>query len=167
VKAGAENLEYEQAVSVVTELCDRLRYQKDATLDEIKAEGERIEKQMQEKYQVLVPLTPRFTRALEVRREAQMNRDATVIAAAIYSFRYFNNRWPETIDDALTSFEPKPICRDYYGHGFVYRIVENAPLLYAVGPNGVDDGGRGSRYESDADTNAAGDDVLFLVGEPK
>jgi tRNA A-37 threonylcarbamoyl transferase component Bud32 len=164
--ADAKTLGYEQAVSIITEFCDRLRVQQNASFLEIKAEGDRMEKQLEDEHPALILLMPTFTRALELLREARMNRDATVIAVAIGVFRHTQGEWPESIDDALALFELEPYHRNYYGHDFVYRIVDNEPLLYAVGPNGIDDGGQGRRYESKSDTaNASGDDVLFLVPE--
>jgi hypothetical protein len=91
-----------------------------------------------------------------------MNRDATVITAAIYAFRDTRGHWPENIDQALDSFSISPFTRLYYGRDFVYLIKDGIPFLYTVGPNGIDEGGRGQRFESGIEENAAGDDVLFL-----
>jgi hypothetical protein len=91
-----------------------------------------------------------------------MNRDATVIAVAIHAFRNANGRWPGSIDEALESSPQKPLSRSYYGRGFVYRIEAGEPLLYTVGPNGVDDGGRGRPFRVEVDREVRGDDVLFL-----
>jgi hypothetical protein len=144
---------------------DQLRVQQDVSFYEIRTEGERVFRALQDNHPALYPLMPNYQRALELRREAQMNRDATVITVAISVFRHSQGVWPVSIDDALTSIEPKPLCRDYYGYDFVYRIVDDTPLLYAVGPNGIDNGGRGLRYESKskARSEGAADDVLFLV----
>lgn len=162
--ADADSLDYEEAISIITKLSDRLRVQQDATFREIRAEGDLVEKQLLG-HPALGPMMPNYTIALESLREARMNRDATVIAVAISVFRHSQGMWPESIDDALASFEPQPFYRDYYGHDFVYRIVDDTPLLYAVGPNGIDNGGRGRRFESksEARSEGASDDVLFLV----
>ncbi len=163
--ADADALDYEQAISIITELCDRLRVQQNASFREIRAEGDRVMRELQDNHPALDPLMPNFTRALELLREAQMNRDAMVIAVAISVFRHSQGVWPESIDDALTLFEPEPYCRNYYGHDFVYRIVNDEPLLYAVGSDRVDNGGRGFRFESrrEARSEGAADDVLFVV----
>jgi hypothetical protein len=163
--ADADALDYEQAISVITELYDRLRVQQDASFREIRTQGDQVMREFQEDHPALDPMMPNLTRALEIRREAQLNRDATVIAVAISAFRYSQGAWPESIDDALTAIEPEPLGRDYYGRDFVYRIVDDAPLLYVIGSNRGDDGGRGFRYESrrEARSEGAADDVLFLV----
>lgn len=165
--ADAKTLEYEVAIAIVTEMCDRLRTSANKSFREIKDEGDRVYKQIEENHPVLMPLVPNFTYALVVRREAQMNWDATVIAAAILSWRSSIGKWPNSIDEALSSFDLKPFCRDYYGSDFVYRIVDDAPLLYTVGPNGIDDGGQGSRFKSRNDAGVIGDDVLFLSPSKK
>jgi len=161
--ADANALDYEQAISIITELCNRVRVQQNASFREIRAEGDRVMRELQDNHPALRSLMPDFTRALELLRESQMNWDATVIAVALGVFQHSKGGWPASIDDALIAFEPEPFYRNYYGHDFVYRIIDGAPLLYAVGPNNIDDGGRGRRYEDRRDTSAAGDDVLFLV----
>lgn len=163
MNADADALDYDQAISIITELYDRLRVQQDVTFREIRAEGDRVEKRLQDDHPALNPLMPNLTRAIELRREAQMNRDATVIAVAIGVFRHSNGGWPESIHDALASFELEPYYRNYYGHDFIYKIVDAAPLLYVVGPNGVDEGGRGRRFEDKGEPSDTGDDVLFLA----
>jgi len=163
--ADADALDFEQAISIITELCDQLRVQQNASFREIRTEGDRVFGELQDNHPALFPLMPNYQRALELLREAQMNRDATVITVAISVFRHSQGVWPESIDDALTLIGPEPFCRDYYGHDFIYRIVDDAPLLYAVGPNEIDNAGRGRRYESksEARIEGAADDVLFLA----
>jgi hypothetical protein len=148
-------------VSIVTEVCSVLRMPWNATSDEIAARIRQLELSLAS-HPALRPLLPSFTRAVELRREGSMNRDATVVAVAIFAFRDARGRWPGSIDEALASFPVSPYSRACYGHDFVLRIVEGAPLLYAVGPNGIDDAGRGRPFESGVEPNAAGDDVLFL-----
>ena len=160
----AASLDHEEAISVITELCDRLRSQRNASFREIRTEGDRLMKQLRDKHPALYPVMPNLILAIELRREAQMNRDATVIAVAISAHRHSNGGWPKSIDDALASFEPKPYYRNYYGHDFVYKIVNDEPLLYTVGPNGIDDGGHGFRFGSrNTDRAAVLDDLLFLL----
>ena len=161
LKADADALHYEQAVSMITELCDLLRSPEAGSFDEVESRSRQVEQSFAS-HPALGPLLPSFTRVLELRREGHMNRDATVIAVAIYAFRDAHGRWPQSIDEALASFPVSPYCRTYYGHDFVLRIVDGAPWLYAVGPNGIDDAGRGRPFESGIERNAASDDVLFL-----
>jgi tRNA A-37 threonylcarbamoyl transferase component Bud32 len=162
MKADAAALEYDQAVSIVTDLCNLLRLPEEAPTEEIE-ERHRQAEQSIASHPALAFLMPNFRRALELRREDRMNRDATVIVVAIHAFRDASHRWPQSIDEALASFPVSPYSRTYYGHDFVYRIVEGAPLLYAVGPNGIDDGGRGHWYRSSVEAEGVGDDVLFLA----
>ena len=162
--ADANTLDFEQAVSFITELCSQLHVTQDTSFRKIKDYSERL-RIIKESHPALSVMMPDFTRALELRRETQMNRDATVITVAIWSFQQSTGWWPESIDDALASFDLKPYFRNYYGQDFVYKIVHDMPLLYVIGPNGIDDGGRGRRFGSKANTRnkGAADDVLFLV----
>jgi tRNA A-37 threonylcarbamoyl transferase component Bud32 len=159
---NAADLDFDQAVAIVTQLTNYILTGPNATLAEIKAEGERMD-QLLADYPALTPLMPNFTRAMELRRLAQMNRDATVIAVAICAHQEEKGVWPTSIDEALVSSGPQPRERGYFGSDFVYRVLDGRPLLYAVGPNGVDDAGRGHLYEADEKNDAIGDDVLFLA----
>lgn len=161
MKRDAESLGYEEAVSIVTQGCDLLRLPESTPLEEVAAKNERVER-LYADHPILAVVTPSFLRAIELQRELRVNRDASVIATAIFAFRDDHRRWPRTLDEALASFPVAPSDRAPYGHDFVYRIVDDAPLLYAVGRNGIDDGGRGRPFESKADGTAPGDDVLFL-----
>jgi len=158
----AGTLDFEQAISIVTDLCVRLHVRPDLSFREIEEENARV-LALKEEHPALHGLVPNFTRALELRQETRMNRDATVIALAIGVFRHSTDRWPERIDDALAIVEPQPLHRGYYGHDFIYRIVDDSPLLYTVGPNGIDDGGRGRPYGSQDADSVEGDDVLFII----
>jgi len=158
----AADLDFDQAVAIVTQLTNYLLTGPDATLAEIKAEGEKMD-QLLAGHPAIAPLMPNFTRAMELRRLAQMNRDAMVIAVAICAYLEEKGVWPTSIDEALASSGPQPRERSYFGSDFVYRVLDDRPLLYAVGPNGIDDAGRGHLYEANEKSDANGDDLLFLA----
>jgi len=159
--AEAKAIDYEQTLSLAQEYYDVLRTHKDATFQELKAKGEKIAQSIKS-HVALTWLLPDFTGALEVRLRGQMNRDATVMALAIFAFRDAHGRWPKSLDEALGLFPKKPYCRTYYGHDFIYRTMNGDPLLYTVGPNGIDDAGQGRRFELGLKEEKGGDDVLFL-----
>lgn len=89
-----------------------------------------------------------------------MNRDASIVTAAICSYRCAHCRWPDSLDQALASFEVKPVAMSYYDHGFIYRLEQGQPLLYVVGADFIDDGGR-RRYERTVNTDPY-DDVFIM-----
>jgi hypothetical protein len=162
MKAEAKAIEYEHALALIQEYYDVLRTHRDATFQELKVKSEQIEQSIKS-HPALTWLIPDFINALRIRLTAKMNRDATVIATAIYAFRDGYGRWPKSLDEALGPFPKKPYCRTYYGHDFIYRIVNDGPLLYTVGPNGIDDSAQGRRFELGLVKDVVGDDVLFLV----
>jgi tRNA A-37 threonylcarbamoyl transferase component Bud32 len=167
MKADADALEYDEAIAIVSGLCDLLRLPDDGSGQEIDA-ARRLASKAAVAHPALSAFAPDFSRAVEQRRRCRMNRDATVIAMAIHTFQDAHGRWPMSLDEALANGVDPPVSREYYDRDFVYRIVEGRPLLYAVGPNGVDDGGRGRPYEAQEEAGAAGDDVLFLApGRPQ
>lgn len=75
-------------------------------------------------------------------RRHQAERNATAALLAIMAYRAEHNRWPATLAEAtpgdLARFRPDP-----FGAGeLVYRVDSGRPLLYSVGMNGEDDGGK-------------------------
>ena len=73
-------------------------------------------------------------------------RNAARVTLAMHAFRNEHNRWPETLAEA-TADEAMDIRQDPFSGGeFVYKVRNGQPIVYSVGLNGRDDGGRvGSR----------------------
>jgi hypothetical protein len=80
------------------------------------------------------------------RRSLIMSRDAIFIALALCRYRDVHGRWPESVEEAVDQSDPKPMRTEYYGAPFVYRIVDGYPLLYALGDDFEDNGGRPGAY---------------------
>lgn len=68
--------------------------------------------------------------------------DGTVLSAAICQYRYAHGHWPTSLNEVLSDAAPKMSRTEYYGSPFIYRIVDDWPLLYYVGWDGKDNGGR-------------------------
>jgi len=74
--------------------------------------------------------------------QLQAEIEGTILSAAICEYRVANGHWPVSLNDVLPDTAPKMSRTEYYGSPFIYRIVDDWPLLYYVGDDGKDNGGR-------------------------
>jgi len=66
-------------------------------------------------------------------------------AAALAACRYRNDHgtWPESLDALVPGYIDKVPLDPMTGKPLVYRIEETGIVVYSIGENGVDDGGKG------------------------
>lgn len=91
---------------------------------------------------------------LFLRTEAE--RRATVLLLALHNQRNRNGDWPATLDDIKPAW-----CRTdpFSGRDFVYELRDGSPVLYCVGFDGEDNGGRhDARYSQ----RQPGSDFVFF-----
>jgi hypothetical protein len=153
-------LEYEYSLAAIQRITDSQRGGDLLTFREIEAMGQRLDKDRADPR--VFPVIPNSSRVFALRRRLQLQRDGAIITTAIYSYRHCHGEWPDSIDAALREFPAQPACRNYYGHDFVYRVTDNKPILYVVGPNETDDGGDGHLVYRRRESGTGGDDVLIL-----
>jgi hypothetical protein len=98
-------------------------------------------------------LLPAVSSALDAEQRTAATLDLTRLALALAAYRAEHAEYPDTLDQLVpTDIETVP--RDRFTAGpLVYRRTGEGYLLYSVGPNGQDDGGRGQTEQ------LAGDDV--------
>lgn len=154
------DLNYAELITAITDNARIAQEHHDATFGEL----DELSAQIDELFPVPAEALDFFrtSHASTIRgwRRAQMNRDASILTAAICAYRCAHGRWPDSLDQALASFEVKPVAMSYYGHGFIYRLEQGHPLLYVVGADFTDDGGR-SWYEQTVYTDR--DDDVFIM----
>jgi hypothetical protein len=88
-----------------------------------------------------------------LQRRAVTERNATRLVLRVHAFQSRHRRWPKDLKEA-TNGVPSTIRRDpFSGRDMVYRIVNGQPLIYSVGSDGDDDGGKpaadGKRWSDD------------------
>lgn len=88
-------------------------------------------------------------------RQLKAERNAVRIVLRLHAYHAEHGNWPKTLADA-TKGAPSPIRRDpFSGKDMVYRVVDGRPLLYSVGRDGDDDGGKpaadGKRWSAEGD----------------
>ncbi len=74
-------------------------------------------------------------------REWLADRNATRLVLLLHAFKARTGRWPSDLTEAIAG-KSDEFRRDPFETDLIYRIVDGQPLLYSVGRNGVDDGGR-------------------------
>jgi hypothetical protein len=82
------------------------------------------------------------------------------LAFALAAYRAEHKRYPDKLDELAPGYLAEVPSDLFSGKALIYRHAENGYLLYSVGANGRDDGGRGS-----ADT-PRGDDIHVRMPLP-
>lgn len=94
------------------------------------------------RYILVTVLTPSLTHAAHLAEIATQHRDVTVAAIALELYRREHGHWPESLDALAPRYLPKVPVDRFTGKPLNYRRVGGQPLLYSVGVDRDDDGGR-------------------------
>lgn len=71
-----------------------------------------------------------------------MLRDAALVSIALELFRRRHEGWPERLEELVPAFLPALPLDQFDGQPLRYRLVDGKPLLYSIGEDRDDDGGR-------------------------
>ncbi|MFQ5489312.1 MAG: hypothetical protein ACE5GE_01210 [Phycisphaerae bacterium] len=93
-------------------------------------------------------------------------RNATLAALALSAFRGQHGRYPEALTELdLTNARPvDPYCGELLRYA---RVRDGGFVLYSVGPNLTDDGGRPHRVDEKTGTTALDGDYCFHLPRPE
>jgi hypothetical protein len=69
-------------------------------------------------------------------------RDATLVALASELYHRRHGSWPKKLEELVPDLLPAVPPDRFTGGPLLYRIVDGRPLLYSVGPDKKDDGGK-------------------------
>jgi hypothetical protein len=83
-----------------------------------------------------------------------------IVAFALARFLRDNGKYPEKLDALIPKYLPQVPKDIFSGKTLIYRPEGNGYLLYSVGVNGKDDGGRGP------DDQPPGDDLVVRMPMP-
>lgn len=106
---------------------------------------------------LLAPAVRKVADAADRSRQTQANTQA---AFALALHRREKGAYPATLAALAPDYLPAPPADLFSGKELVYKPGAGGVLLYSVGPNGVDDGGRG------ADAEPRGDDLDVRLAAP-
>jgi len=108
-------------------------------------------------------LFPAFEKVLEAEDRSEQTEHNLHVAFVLAAYHYDHGRYPATLEDLAPKYLEKIPNDLFSGQPLTYKPDANGYLLYSVGPNGIDDDGRGY------DDEPRGDDlsVRMPVPEPK
>ena len=88
---------------------------------------------------------------------------ATAAALAALRFKNDTGAWPETLDALVPQYLSAVPVDPFSGKPLIYTTLEGGIVVYSVGLNGIDDGGRGSGLSIEKDRDAPYYDTGFRV----
>jgi len=80
--------------------------------------------------------------AIDAQAHNEANLGLLRVGLSLEQYHARNGKWPESLDALAPAFDgdvPKDPCS---GHPFIYKPSGTSLLLYSIGTNGTDDGGR-------------------------
>jgi hypothetical protein len=93
-------------------------------------------------YGPILEFLPPSTDLAIIKESATQQNDATLVAIALELYRRRNNEWPNSLGELVPEYLPAVPIDRFSGGPIGYTIVNGMPLLYSVGADHDDDGGR-------------------------
>jgi len=113
---------------------------------------------------ILAFFMPTLSRAVVLQKEYRAGTDVERAAFALAAFHAETGRWPEGLAELTPKYLPAEPLDRFTGRPLVYRPRPGGYVLYSVGINGLDDGGRCREDAPDDDGEAY--DIVASVGKP-
>ena len=107
-------------------------------------------------------LLPTYTKVAEADNRTRVACATSVAALACERYRRQYGRWPESLAAIPRDILPQVPEDPYTGRPLAYRLTDDGAVVYAVGSNGVDDGG----VTLDS-TGKPGTDIGFRLFDPQ
>lgn len=96
------------------------------------------------------------------RRAHDARASATRLVLCLFAYQRQHKAWPASLRDATVD-EASSVRKDPFSDDeFVYRIADGQPLLYSIGADGVDNGGKYDPYDHYGDSS----DLVFWPPAP-
>jgi tetratricopeptide (TPR) repeat protein len=110
---------------------------------------------------LIAMMLPAFYKVQQSADRSEQTQRNLHLAFALAAYRHDHGKYPNELADLMPKYLPQ-IPEDLFsGKGLIYRPAENGYLLYSVGPNGKDDGGRAR------DDEPPGDDLSIRIPQPE
>jgi ABC-type transport system involved in multi-copper enzyme maturation permease subunit len=130
--------------------------------DKRAAEFSRIESSLPNQSMAVRQMAPAWGRIQESFRAVDALLRCAIVALAVERYRVRHGHWPESLADLTADLLTK-IPRDpYLGTPLRYRRLSDGVVIYSVGPDGNDDGGKIARKNP----NAWGTDIGIQLWDP-
>ncbi len=95
---------------------------------------------------------------------------ATTVVLMLRQYYCRHGQWPASLDQLATDDRAEVLIDPFYGGSFIYRKTQGLPVLYSVGEDAFDTGGRHRHWEYDSPFEPGYDIVYWPVqdvGEDK
>ena len=99
---------------------------------------------------------PNFQKAIQVLAHNQSLADQALLACALEQYHLANKRYPETLEALTPRFLQKLPHDIITGQSLKYRLAGEEFVLYSIGWNQIDEGGKPGKAHSDGDWVWAG-----------
>jgi tRNA A-37 threonylcarbamoyl transferase component Bud32 len=109
-----------------------------------------------EEWKLIQPLVSTYFAIFETKSRVESSRRASILACHLRRYRELKGHWPARLPDAIPDGLEHLITDPYVGLPYVYSISDEAPLLYSVNEDEVDDQG------NPGDWGVPGTDVVFF-----
>jgi hypothetical protein len=86
-------------------------------------------------------LTPAIAKVAASFRRSMAELRSAQTALAAERYRQVNQRWPETLAELVPAYLERVPSDPYDGNELRYRRLDDGVVIYALGPDGKDDGG--------------------------
>ena len=94
-------------------------------------------------------LLPSVERVREISEKGKTNRDMACLAVAMAGYKNSMNKYPEQLSQLAPRYLPKIPKDGFSGKDLIYNPSETGYLIYSVGPNITDDGGKTKKEGGD------------------
>ncbi len=110
---------------------------------EINAIWEKRLAAIEESYWLMVKMiAPSHSRIQAQGENARARMQAAALSVAALRFYRREGRWPDDLDVLTPDYIMEMPSDPFSGRPFIYRILDDGIIIYSVGTNGIDDGGR-------------------------
>lgn len=94
------------------------------------------------RYLPVAIVMPALSRASMLAERATQERDAALVVLACELYRRHNSDWPASLGDLTPRYLPAVPVDRFDGQPLRYRLVDGQPVIYSIGADCDDDGGR-------------------------
>ncbi len=155
-KAAIKPVTLESVIAETEEALDRIRKAFTSDYETANRQSEQVERWLSSRKSSLTGLLlTNLTKVARPQRRMKAQRNAVRVVLRLHAYYAEHGKWPKTLAEA-TEGASSAIRRDQFsGKDMIYRIVNGQPLLYSVGVDGDDDGGKpatdGKRWSDNGD----------------
>jgi hypothetical protein len=94
------------------------------------------------RYAELLPIVPSLEREAEIAERTLGRRDGLLIGLALEIYHRRHQRYPDALAQLTPDLLPEVLADRITGDPLKYRLIAGKPLVYSVGVDRIDDGGR-------------------------